>query len=133
VAPAYFDFYYNQIAPAAIVGGSIDLNRSEHWVFRINPDAIMTHYTFSDAPIANASYAQYDVNFAISVGLEYKFTKIKRSTKKGTGFLAGRRRAELALPSATAGAMVFSVAVHVASTMVFLTPLAPLTPPAPLI
>ena len=83
VAPAYFDFYYNQIAPAAIVGGSIDLNRSEHWVFRINPDAIMTHYTFSDAPIANASYAQYDVNFAISVGLEYKFTKIKRSTKKG--------------------------------------------------
>jgi len=23
------------------------------------------------------------VNFAISVGLEYKFTKIKRSTKKG--------------------------------------------------
>ena len=82
VAPAYFDFYYNQIAPAAIVGGSIDLNRSDHWVFRINPDAIMTHYTFSDAPLANASYAQYDVNFAISVGVEYKFTKIKRSTKK---------------------------------------------------
>ncbi len=43
-----FDFYYNQIAPAAIVGGSIDLNRSEHWVFRINPDAVMTHYTFND-------------------------------------------------------------------------------------
>ena len=37
--PANFDFYYNQIAPAAIIGGSIDLNRSEHWVFRINPDA----------------------------------------------------------------------------------------------
>lgn len=84
VAPAYFDFYYNQIAPAAIVGGSIDLNRSQHWVFRINPDAIMTHYTFSDAPIANASYSQFDVNFAISVGLDYKFTKIKRSTKKGS-------------------------------------------------
>jgi len=42
----------------------------------------MTHYTFNDAPLANASYAQFDVNFAISVGLEYKFTKIKRSTKK---------------------------------------------------
>jgi hypothetical protein len=83
VAPAYFDFYYNQIAPAAIIGGSIDLNRSQHWVFRINPDAIMTHYTFSDAPLANASYSQFDVNFAISVGVDYKFTKIKRSTKKG--------------------------------------------------
>lgn len=82
VAPAYFDFYYNQIAPAAIIGGSIDLNRSEHWALRINPDAIMTHYTFSDAPLANTSYAQFDVNFAISVGLEYRFTKIKRSTKK---------------------------------------------------
>lgn len=81
--PAKFDFYSNQMAPAAIVGGSIDLNRSEHWVFRINPDAIMTHYTFYDTLVTpNTSYAQYDVNFAISVGMEYKFTKAKRSTKK---------------------------------------------------
>jgi len=81
--PAKFDFYSNQMAPAAIVGGSIDLNRSEHWVFRINPDAIMTHYTFYNTLVTpNTSYAQYDVNFAISVGLEYKFTKAKRSTKK---------------------------------------------------
>jgi hypothetical protein len=80
--PAKFDFYYNQVAPAAIVGGSIDLNRSEHWVFRINPDAVMTHYTFSDAPYTTSSYKQYDLNFAISVGAEYKFTKSKRSTKK---------------------------------------------------
>jgi hypothetical protein len=42
----------------------------------------MTHYTFSDAPISSLSYKQYDVNFAISVGVEHKFTKIKRSTKK---------------------------------------------------
>lgn len=82
-APAKFDFYSNQMAPAAIIGGSIDLNRSEHWVFRINPDAIMTHYTFNDTLVTpSTSYAQYDVNFAISVGLEYKFTKSKRSTKK---------------------------------------------------
>ncbi len=81
--PANFDFYSNQIAPAAIIGGHIDLNRSDHWVFRITPDAIMTHYTFNDAPFSNSSYSQFDVNFAISVGLEYKFTKIKRSTKKG--------------------------------------------------
>ena len=81
--PGSYDFYYNQIAPAAIVGGHFDLNRSEHWVFRVSPDAVMTHYTFSNAPASSSSYAQYDVNFAISVGMEYKFTKIKRSTKKG--------------------------------------------------
>ncbi len=80
--PSDFDFYYNQLAPAAIVGGHIDLNRSEHWVFRITPDAVMTHYTFNDAPHAASTYAQFDVNFAISVGLEYKFSSIKRSTKK---------------------------------------------------
>jgi hypothetical protein len=87
--PAYdFDFYYNQIAPAAIVGGHMDLNRSDHWVFRITPDAIMTHYTFQPPPTQGsttlpATYSQFDVNFAISVGLEYKFTKIKRSKKPG--------------------------------------------------
>ncbi len=80
--PAEFDFYYNQIAPAAIIGGHFDLNRSEHWVFRVTPDAVMTHYTFNDAPYSSASYSQFDVNFAISVGMEYKFTSIKRSTKK---------------------------------------------------
>ncbi len=81
--PATFDFYYNQIAPAVIVGGHFDLNRSEHWVFRVTPDAVVTHYTFSN-PLASPafSYQQYDVNFAISVGVEYKFTKIKRSNKK---------------------------------------------------
>ena len=82
-APGYFDFYYNQIAPAAIVGGHMDLNRSEHWVFRITPDAIMTHYTFRNPPPSNATYARFDVNFAISVGAEYRFTKAKRSMKPG--------------------------------------------------
>jgi len=84
-APGYFHFYYNQMAPAAIIGGSIDLNRSEHWVFRITPDAVMTHYNYQPAPPPPvlSPYSQYDVNFAISVGLEYKFTKAKRSTKKG--------------------------------------------------
>jgi hypothetical protein len=86
--PSDFDFYSNQLAPAAIVGGHIDLNRSEHWVFRITPDAVMTHYTFNDAPHTTSSYAQFDVNFAISVGLEYKFTSIKRSTKK-TNWVSG--------------------------------------------
>ncbi len=80
--PADFDFYYNQVAPAAIIGGHFDLNRSDRWVFRITPDAVMTHYTFSNTPYTSASFSQFDVNFAISVGLEYKFTKIKRSTRK---------------------------------------------------
>ena len=80
--PAKFAFYNNQLAPAAIVGGHFDLNRSDRWVFRITPDAVMTHYNFSDAPYSSLSYSQFDVNFAISVGLEYKFKSIKRSTKK---------------------------------------------------
>jgi hypothetical protein len=80
--PGLYDFYYNQLAPAAIIGGHFDLNRSEHWVFRVTPDAVMTHYTYSTPSPAPASYSQFDVNFAISVGLEYKFTSIKRSTRK---------------------------------------------------
>lgn len=87
--PEVVGFYYNQIAPAGIIGGHMDLNRNEHWVFRITPDAVMTHYTFSDAPHSSLTYGQYDVNFAISVGLEYKFTSRKRSTNKKTNWLAG--------------------------------------------
>jgi len=62
-------FYNNQIAPAAILGGHIDLNRSARWVFRITPDAVMTHYSINYPP----NTSQFDVNFAISVGVQYKF------------------------------------------------------------
>ena len=71
VSPQTENFYYNQVAPAAIIGGHMDLNRSAHWVFRITPDAVMTHYTMPFTP----AVSQYDVNFAISVGVEYKFNK----------------------------------------------------------
>jgi hypothetical protein len=64
-------FYNNQIALAAIIGGHMDLNRSAHWVFRITPDAVMTHYGINYGNKAS----QFDVNFAISVGVEYKFNK----------------------------------------------------------
>lgn len=69
--PSTVDFYNNQLAPAAIIGGHMDLNRSPRWVFRITPDAVMTHYGINYAP----NTKQFDVNFAISVGLEYKFKK----------------------------------------------------------
>jgi hypothetical protein len=69
--PQRFDFYNDQFALAAIVGGHMDLNRSPHWVFRITPDAIMTHYGINYA----LKTSQFDVNFAISVGVEYKFKR----------------------------------------------------------
>jgi hypothetical protein len=54
------------------------LNRSEHWVFRITPDAVWTRYGINYPP----NITQNDINFAISVGVQYKFTKAKRSTRK---------------------------------------------------
>jgi hypothetical protein len=69
--PSSVDFYNNQIAPAAIIGGHMDLNRSARWVFRITPDAVITHYGINYPP----NNKQWDVNFAISVGVEYKFKK----------------------------------------------------------
>jgi hypothetical protein len=64
-------FYNNQIALAAIIGGHMDLNRSAHWVFRVTPDAVVTHYGINYGNKAS----QFDVNFALSVGVEYKFKK----------------------------------------------------------
>jgi hypothetical protein len=69
--PQTVGFYNDQTALAAIIGGHMDLNRSAHWVFRITPDAVMTHYGIDYPP----STKQFDVNFAISVGIEYKFKK----------------------------------------------------------
>jgi hypothetical protein len=65
------DFYNNQVAPAAILGGHLDLNRSAHWVFRVTPDAVFTWYGTNYPP----NITQTDVNFAISVGMEYKFRR----------------------------------------------------------
>jgi hypothetical protein len=67
-------FYNDQFAPAVIMGGHFDLNRSEHWVFRVTPDAVMTRYHTN----YGAKISQFDINAAVSVGMEYKFTSIKR-------------------------------------------------------
>jgi hypothetical protein len=71
VSPAVENFYPNQMAAAAIIGGHIDLNRSAHWVFRVTPDAVMTHYTTAGP----GKYSQFDVNFAFSAGVEYRLGK----------------------------------------------------------
>jgi hypothetical protein len=71
--PSSVGFYNDQIAPAAIIGGHFDLNRSPRWVFRVTPDAVLTRYSINYGPKTTAN----DVNFAISVGVEYKF-KTKR-------------------------------------------------------
>jgi len=71
--PSAVAFYPNQVALGAIVGGHIDLNRSARWVFRITPDAVITRYNIN----YGSKITQNDVNFAISVGVEYRF-KAKR-------------------------------------------------------
>ena len=69
--PSAVGFYNNQFAPAMIMGGHMDLNRSAHWVFRITPDAVLTRYGIN----YGSKITQTDINFAISVGIEYKFKK----------------------------------------------------------
>jgi len=70
-SPSVVGFYNDQVAPAVIMGGHIDLNRSPRWVFRITPDAVLTRYGINYGP----KTTQMDINFAISVGVEYKFKK----------------------------------------------------------
>jgi hypothetical protein len=70
-SPAVVGFYNNQVAPGAIIGGHIDMNRSPRWVFRVTPDAVITRYGIN----YGNKITQTDVNFAISVGVQYKFQK----------------------------------------------------------
>lgn len=72
--PSLVGFYNNQIAPAMIMGGHFDLNRSAHWVFRMTPDAVLTDYGIN----YGKKYKQIDINAAFSVGIEYKFIKKKK-------------------------------------------------------
>ncbi len=76
--PSTVDFYNNQVAPAGVIGGHIDLNRSPQWVFRITPDALWTRYNADYATNISSAGARNNWNFAISVGMEYKFKKKRR-------------------------------------------------------
>jgi hypothetical protein len=68
-SPSTVGFYNDQVAPAVIMGGHFDLNRSPRLVFRVSPDAILTDYAINYGPKTR----QIDVNFGISVGVEYRF------------------------------------------------------------
>jgi hypothetical protein len=73
-------FFNNQTAPAAIIGGHIDLNRSPRWVLRFTPDAMYTRYGINYAGPHTywgntSTYAYW--NFGLSVGLEYKFKRLR--------------------------------------------------------
>jgi hypothetical protein len=70
-SPSVVGFYNDQLAPAAILGGHFDLNRSAHWVFRITPDALLTRYGIN----YGNKITQTDINFGISVGVQYKFKR----------------------------------------------------------
>jgi hypothetical protein len=72
-SPSVVGFYNDQVAPAVIMGGHFDLNRSPRWVFRITTDAILTDYAINYGPKTR----QIDINTAISVGLEYKFKRTR--------------------------------------------------------
>lgn len=69
--PSAVSFYNDQVAPAVIMGGHFDLNRSAHWVFRMTPDAVLTDYGIN----YGTRKRQIDINAAFSVGVEYKFRK----------------------------------------------------------
>jgi len=66
-------FYHNQVAPALIMGGHFDLNRSPRWVFRVTVDGLLTDYAIN----WGAKNRQIDINTAVSVGVEYKFKKTR--------------------------------------------------------
>lgn len=69
--PSAVEFFNDQVALAAVIGGHIDLNRSPRWVFRITPDALYTRYAINYGNKATYPYW----NFGISVGVEYRSKK----------------------------------------------------------
>jgi hypothetical protein len=64
-------FYHDQVAPAVVMGGHFDLNRSPRWVFRVTVDGLLTAYAINWGDKSR----QIDINTAVSVGVEYRFKK----------------------------------------------------------
>ena len=70
-SPETVEFFNDQTGLAAVIGGHIDLNRTPRWVLRITPDAKYTRYSIDYGNRDTYGYW----NFALSVGVEYKFKK----------------------------------------------------------
>jgi hypothetical protein len=66
--PGAVGFYNNGLVFGSAFGGSLDLNRSANWALRISPDVMVTHHG-----------GQYQEQFALSVGVLYRFTGRKHA------------------------------------------------------
>ncbi|MFT4113224.1 hypothetical protein [Silvibacterium sp.] len=69
IDPEVLGLFNNQTTFASAIGGSIDLNRSSRWVFRISPDATLTHFQNS------AGEGNLKEQFALSVGVVYRWRR----------------------------------------------------------
>ncbi|GGH05477.1 hypothetical protein [Silvibacterium dinghuense] len=69
INPELIGLFNNQTTFASAIGGSIDLNRSPKWVFRISPDATLTHFKNS------AGEGNLHEQFALSVGVVYRWRR----------------------------------------------------------
>jgi hypothetical protein len=65
--PAQFGMFNNGLAFATAIGGSADLNRSQRIALRISPDYLLTRF---------GGVSQNE--FAISVGILYRFAKVRK-------------------------------------------------------
>ncbi len=64
LTPATFGLFDNQFGLGAAFGGSIVLNRTPKWALQITPDDVLSRFG-----------GQVQNNFAISVGVLYRFSK----------------------------------------------------------
>jgi hypothetical protein len=71
VTPASLGLFSNQFTEGAVLGGSIDLNRSPRLVFRIAPDATLTNFGNNG----------FEEQFAISIGVVYRMGRRFSTTK----------------------------------------------------
>lgn len=72
VPPGNVGLFSNQLTWGSAIGGSIDLNRSPRLAFRISPDATLTDF----------GGVQVKEQFALSVGLVYRFGHSGQRAKK---------------------------------------------------
>lgn len=67
IDPELVGLFKNQMTFGSAIGGSIDLNRSPRWVFRISPDATLVDFKNSEGK------GGLKEQFALSVGIVYRW------------------------------------------------------------